>query len=406
MNKYTALLRKYLKIIFFLSMVLIMFVGFSHLFKASTTLQENTVSESAQYRIAFFKALQEHDLTKARVAYEKLKTLLPPEDQFLTEIGPMKMADLYLEYAQVLHYDPKSHDLMLAQARQLAPNHPKLIVMKPKLPEVPVDQTLSVDAQEIAEAPVAEPMMAPEVKQVVVSEMPAAKPLALHDQFPDLEERDGPPRIPFIDPPPLSPIQEPLTEEDLMGTPAAPTTQDPCALSFYSRTQPLTACIDPLGPNRYGPALFVVGSSGNQPTLAFTQAPVSHQEYDAYCDATKQCTDATSTQGSTIDLKDVVETVNDYNAYCQMTGTCSKIEQQNASRSREPLTKGQIQRYALWLSKETGYKYHHPTEQNVVAIQVYFQQCVNAKACPEGLLDSVGGLLSKPDLLLVREISS
>jgi hypothetical protein len=323
------------------------------------------------------------------------------------------MAELYLQYAQTLQYDPQSHDLMLAQARLLAPNHPKLLVMKPKMPNLPP----------MADAPLElvdnQPIIPPETDSLAIA--PVQETLSLHDQFPDLaakneEIKDGPPRIPYIDPPPLSPIQEPLTEEDLMDIPTTtvmtppalttPTTQDPCALSYYSKTQPLTACIDPVSTNHYGPALFVVGDAHNQPTIAFTQSVVTYQEYETYCEATKQCTDTPSEQQSSfIDLKDVQETVHDYNAYCQMSGTCAKIDSQTP-KVRTPLTRGQVQRYASWLSKQTGYQYHQPTEQNIVAIQVYFQQCVNAQVCPAALMETVGNLLAQPDILLVRDVSN
>jgi hypothetical protein len=82
MNKYTALLPKYLKIIAFLSLVLTLFFGMNQFFKASLALQDTAQNDPAHYRSAFHRAVQEHDLAKARVAYEKLKTILPPDDPF------------------------------------------------------------------------------------------------------------------------------------------------------------------------------------------------------------------------------------------------------------------------------------------------------------------------------------
>jgi hypothetical protein len=183
----------------------------------------------------------------------------------------------------------------------------------------------------------------------------------------------------------------------------APATSDPCALSFYTKSNPLTACIDPVAPNRYGPALFVVADPRNLNMVAFTQQAITHQDYDVFCEATGQCYEEAQEPEPLIDLTDVQEAVHDYNAYCQMTGSCDKIIEKEGKK-RTPLTRGQIQRYALWLTKQTGYKYHHPTEQETASIKLYFQECVNAKICQPEVLQTLGGILSQQDNILIREV--
>lgn len=423
MNKYTTLLQKYLKIIIFFTLVLGLFLVFGRLFQASSTLTDKSKIEVSQVRADFFTAMQEHDLAKARIAYEKLKVVLPRDDQFLTEIAPAYMADLYLKYANSLEYDKTAHDLMIAQARLLSPAHPKIQALDQRAQANQPIQNIAVQEEPLPpldptpEQPVAELILnhPPQMTEHPAPEQPKA--LSLSEQFPSVDEypvqlspqdevKDGPPRIPYIDPPPLSAAPDPLLDispDDLLVKKEPPKTNDPCALSYYSKDNPLAACIDPVGSNRYGPALFVVGNVQNQPSLAFTQAVIAHQDYEVYCSVEGQCQEEANQGSSLIDLKEVEDTVSDYNAYCQMSGACDKIDSTLPKKS-QPLTQVQIQSYAAWLSKVTGYRYHQPSAKDIAQIQDYFQACVKAQVCPTGLLQSVELLLNQPDLVLVREV--
>jgi hypothetical protein len=272
--------------------------------------------------------------------------------------------------------------------------------MKAALPP----EEVILDAPVIAQAP--EPQPSPELIEPALPLLAEAVIEALAPATPE-PVKDGPPRIPYIDPPPLS-VQFMYPEIELPSTnqaplASAPVTSDPCALSFYTKTNALTACIDPVSSNRYGPALFVVADPRNMNMVAFTQQPITHQDYDVFCEATGQCYEDAQEPQPLIDLSDIQEAVHDYNAYCQMTGSCDKIVDKE-SKKRSPLTRGQIQRYALWLTKQTGYKYHHPSEQEMASIKLYFQECVNAKICQAEVLQNLGGILSQQDTLLVREV--
>jgi hypothetical protein len=384
MNKYTTLLQKYLKIIVFMSLVLGLFLGFGQFFRASRALDKSVSNDPMTYKSAFFVAMQSQDLAEARQAVDRLQALLPPQDPFLTEIIPAYMADLYLQYAQSLRYDKDAYEMMIAQAKLYAPTHPALVALQQAMDaaQPPVEV-----AALVTEQPIQVPLAVAQVEPVQASPAP--------------EVKDGPPRIPYIDPPPLS-VQFPdfsMLEQEL-----SPLTHDPCALSFYSRDHALTPCIDPVGPNRYGPALFVVGNSEQQPLLAFTQQTITEQEYDLFCERSGQCQEEKNPSNALIDLKDVEQTLSDYNAYCQMTATCDKISAPT-NKARAPLTRVQVQNYAQWLSKETGYSYHHATAQDLSAIRAYFQQCVTAKTCQPGLLQTLSLLLNQSDTLLVRDVA-
>lgn len=385
MNKYTTLLQKYLKRVVFGTLVLSLFFIFTHTFKASANLQKTTTLNPTVFKTEFFTAMQQHDLAKARAAHEQLVALLPADDPFLKEIAPAYMADLYLKYAQTLSFDDKAHRLMLAQAEQLSPKHPLLLVMKAALPveEIPLPEpeVIQLQVQEHIETET------PLETQTQLIETPIEIEEVLLTQTPPIQ--DGPPRIPYIDPPPLDFSQS--------------MTSDPCALSFLTKSNALTACIDPVSANRYGPAMFVVADPRNMRMLAFTQQAITHQDYDLFCEATGQCSEENQETKALIDLSDVEEAVHDYNAYCQMTGSCDKITSKQA-KPRNPLTRDQVQRYALWLSKQTGYEYHLPNEEDTTSIALYFQECVQAKVCHKEVLNNLSGVFSQQDTLLVREV--
>lgn len=408
MNKYTSLLQKYLKIVIFASLFLSLFLGFGHLFRTSMALESNTSRDPSDYKSAFFEAMQEHDLAKARAAVEGLKAILPPDDSFLTEVAPAYLSDLYIKYAKSLEYDKHAHEMMLAQARKLSPNHPALLALQ--TPPEPVDFVPPND-------PFADSEPQTQVLAQVAVELPPSEPTPAIQAIETIQEvKDGPPRIPYIDPPPLLGFSErveyevhdlePESVPEVKPVVTAPLpTSDPCALSYLTKNHPLTACIDPVVGNRFGPALFVVEDADHAALLAFTQQPITHEDYEVFCQETGQCYQEVQDSLPLIDLSDVQETVHDYNAYCQMTGTCSKIDAQPKAQQK-PLTRGEAQRYALWLSKTTGYKYRHATADDTKTISQYFQRCVNTKECPMGILESVASLMQHPDTLLVREIAA
>lgn len=402
MNKYTLLLQKYLKILIFTSLVLSLFWGLGMLFRTSQTLETSTANDVTDYKSAFFEAMQKQDLQKGRVAYESLKKILPPEDPFITEIAPAYLADLYVKYAKALHYDKKSSEMMLSKAKQFVPQHPAILAMEQsfKLESQPVTVQAQTDTP---------PQPVPSVQPEIIAQVDLS---VIQESI--QEVNDGPPRIPFIDPPPLMGFEiEPeytLQPEMEVAQTAPPEStlpsSDPCSLSYLTKNHSLTACIDPVTDNRFGPALFVVGDKNNQAQLAFMQQPLSFQDYDLFCDSAGQCYEEVEEEApSLIDLSDVQETVHDYNAYCQMSGSCDKIEEQS-KKVQKPLTRGQAQRYALWLSKVTGYKYRLITLEDTKLIQQYYQSCVITNECAPGIMDSLASLIKHPDTLLVREIKN
>jgi hypothetical protein len=401
-NKYTSLLQKYLKILIFTTLLLSLFVGFGMLFRTSQTIESHASRDPNVHKAAFFEAMQEHDINKGRMALAELKKILLPQDPFLVEIAPAYLADLYIQYAKVLAYDKDASETMLTQAALLAPHHPEVLALLP----VPASKTEQIELEKT------EPEQIVAVAQpVILSSEPEAPEADLPPLVELVEEiKDGPPRVPYLDPPPLAgytpePEYE-LIDAPVIAQPDPIVSNDPCALSYLTKANALTPCIDPVAANRFGPAMFVVGEGERIPLLAFTQQPITRSDYEVFCAETGQCQESAEVTQSTatlIDLTDVEETIHDYNAYCQMAGTCTKLESQTA-KVLAPLTRSQAQRYALWLSKKTGYQYRHATPEDSQKIQQYFTQCVQAQSCAPGILNSVSALLEQSDTVLIREV--
>lgn len=424
MNKYTTLLQKYLKIGVFLLLVMSLFVGFGILFRTSSNIESAAARDPETYKAAFFQAMQAQDLEKGREALEKLETLLPANDLFITEVAPAYMGDLYVKYAKVLQYSPQAAELMLEQAQHWVPDHPELHALEKTLSEATLPPVMAAEPEpeptQLAESAEAEvetelyiepdPVIALDQEHPLhIEKVSPPVTLSLAALEPDAPESDGPPRIPYIDPPPLvgfypEPERELLEAPEVVAVSDAkePMTSDPCALSYLTKTQALTPCIDPVGGSRFGPALFVVEDTQKNALLAFTQQAITRQDYQLFCDATGACYEEVEEEKPLIDLTDVEETLHDYNAYCQMSGACEKINAQ--PKASKVLTRGQAQRYALWLSQTTGYKYRHPKQEDAEAIQAYFKTCVEAKNCSPEILQTVAGLMEESDRVLVREV--
>jgi hypothetical protein len=84
-----------------------------------------------------------------------------------------------------------------------------------------------------------------------------------------------------------------------------------------------------------------------------------------------------------------------------MTRLCDPIE--TRKENDKLLTKGELQRYALWLSKETGNRYRLLNDGDTAAIYQYFQACMQSGECSAGMLEQLANVFKDKNLLLVRE---
>lgn len=376
-------------------------------FNISQRLNLASHADVPALKASFFNAAQLSDLTSAKTAYTELQAVLPENDDFLTSVAPTYLADLYIRYALKLSFNQAAHDALIDQAKRLVPNHPYFAAQENI---VAIETTLAkAQAQMQAEEAQFEEEM--EYIEQLVTSLPA-----LEDEI-DLDEPVRKLASHEVYSPPAIPVEVERTvpesafkevaladEKDILNIPF---TNDTCALAYYTKSSPLSACIDSIAHNRYGPALFVVGDRRDAPTLAFTQQPVSRDDYERFCDQTGACYDDVTEApfvadgGISLDLSDVEQTVRDYNVYCQMTRDCPVIQSPHAN---EPISKGQLQRYALWLTAQTGYKYRLLSEQDTLLVYDYFERCVASQTCPSSILSQLGQVFSQKSRLLVREL--
>lgn len=380
----------------------------------------------------FLSAIQKNDLGKAKLSFATLQAHLPPEDDFIQTIAPAYMADLYIQFAKRMSFNKEAEARLLAEARALAPEHPYLTQEQLIVAELPViaaelpkefDHKLIALADEIddlehlidqeeelleTELAEAETVVLTEIKHLEELEK-AQTLLSRRDELtPAMAERVQPVQAvvaAVVEP-------DPIVEPKLLARPQIPYTNDACALAFYTRDSPLGACVDAVAKDYYGPALFVIADENEQPSFAFTQAPVSVYEYELFCHLSGQCykdADAIDVMvnelqlsGIELDLTEVQQTVTDYNRYCQMTHLCETIETPNTDD--RTLSKGEMQRYALWLTKETGNKYRLLNDVDSKAVYEYFQYCMQSGECSASMLEQLAIVFKDKNLLLVREL--
>lgn len=344
----------------------------------------------------FQEAIANKNLVDAKKYYAALQSVLDSNDQYLTQNASAYLADLYIAYAQQMAFNPKAASALLAKAKSLAPEHPALVGAQSDIAKMQerlahMDATSAQLQNTLSEAE----------KIIVqsVQETQAIKQDILRGQMSSEAEH----------------AQASLTEEDRLLEPersiktALPEIRDPCSLAFYTRETPLVSCIDAVDERRFGPALFVVGED-KTPILAFSQQPVSRDDYNTFCAMTRECYDdvdelaSLATQfkaaGVELDVRDVEQTVTDYNAYCKMTSTCKPIK--SLTEKNNELTKGQLQRYALWLSRVTGYRYRVTSSDDVKHIIQYIDYCVKHEGCQPALLDQAERALVHKEKYLTR----
>lgn len=423
-------MRKITKILVFPAVIVLGFALFNSYIVPSWVQGEAYQIEVSLLKSKFQQAIQEKDLSAAKVQYASLKKILPRDDHFINEIATAYMADLYIAYAHQLAFNQKAAAALLSKAEELAPNHPalkkaesdiaqvqeRLVKMDVKTNEI---QDNLVKAEEIIALSVKE---AQAIKENLLEEQlnQAQDALALATvgtPYPSAEagtslaSEASPATSPALtlDDMLLTPPETSMEPEAILAQVPMPELHDPCSLAYYTRKAALVSCIDAVDERRYGPALFVVGEA-KDPILAFSQQPVSREDYNTFCAATRECYDdvddlsALSTQfkaaGVELDVRDVEQTVLDYNAYCKMTSSCNPIK--NLTEKRVELTKGQLQRYALWLSRVTGYRYRVTSDQDVAHIIHYINNCVQAENCQPALLEQAQRALVYKDKYLTR----
>jgi hypothetical protein len=388
----------------------------------------------------FLTAISEQNLSEAKENFALLQAHLPADDTFIETVAPAYMADLYIQYAQKMAFNENAYQSLLEQARVLAPEHPYLQetpeldtiakVDKDKIPDAydekleELDSGIATIENQIAveekliekELKLAEAELEQEIKKLQRVARKNQLSAKLEEIIPKIEVQ----AMPAEPKPAASTVAQAVTTvtqsepEDVIARLAQLDTNDICTLSYYTRSGPLGSCVDSIAEDYYGPAMFVIANDNEQPLFAFTQAPVSSHEYDLFCHLSGQCyieedpidnmVSQLQLSGIDLDLKDVKQTVVDYNRYCQMTKLCEPIKtsEQNAQRS---LTKGELQRYALWLTKQTGARYRLLNEADSAAIYRHFQLCMQTGECPAGMLEQLALVFQQKNLLLVRELN-
>lgn len=394
-------MRKITKILVLPAIIALVFVFMTNDSVPTLLRGKGYQAEVSLLKSNFQEAIQDKNLAEAKKQYSALQNLLPKNDRYLNDIASAYMADLYIAYAQQLAFNPKAASALLAKAQELAPNHPALQSAKADISQVQerlsimdvksneIQNTLS-KAEEIIVQSVEE---AQAIKQDLLRGQMASETQLVSNEIDETAS---------------------LTMEDMLLEPvqtqaSLPQLRDPCSLAYYTRKTSLVSCIDAVDERRFGPALFVVGEV-KDPILAFSQQPVTRDDYNTFCAVTHECYDdvdelaALSTQfkaaGVELDVRDVEQTVTDYNAYCKMTASCKPIR--SLTEKNTELTKGQLQRYALWLSKVTGYRYRVTSTEDVGHIIRYIDNCVKSEGCQPALLEQAQRALTHKEKYLTR----
>lgn len=417
-------MRKITKILVFPAIIALVLILSNGISMPTWLRGEDYHAEVSLLKSKFQEAIADKNLVEAKKQYAELQRLLPRDDQYLNDNASAYMADLYIAYAEQLAFNPKAASALLAKAQELAPNHPALRSAQTDIAQVQdrlakmdmksaqIQDTLS-KAEEIIVQSVEE---AQAIKQDLIRGQLASNKIeniCLEDGVSDCKGGLAPVAHPSNTPEnTLSDAH--LTQEDMLLEPvitqaSLPQLRDPCSLAYYTRKTALVSCIDAVDERRFGPALFVVGEA-KDPILAFSQQPVTREDYNTFCAVTHECYDdvdelaVLSTQfkaaGVELDVRDVEQTVTDYNAYCKMTASCKPIK--SLTEKNNELTKGQLQRYALWLSKVTGYRYRVTSAEDVGHIIRYIDNCVETEGCQPALLDQAQRALTHREKYLTR----
>ena len=430
--------------------VLLVVTGFLLVEKETPPLEKS--HSFAMLKEDFLRAVRAYDIKSAKRLYGYLKDK-NPYAPFVEEAAPAYLADIYIYYAKQMAFNPEASGVFLDEARRLAPDHPLLITMTPEVPEVPapepawVEKTLALTTQ-ISET---EKIVAAETQAYVeeltllektIETMEAYRVRQEADRLKAMLDKIDTIALPEIEPepepmvvmiePPAPEVMMPLLPEEAQENEAInaeklalldpyaqvveieePTlnhvTDDACLLSYYTRSSPVSTCMDVVSDNQYGPSLFVIGDEGESP-LAFTQQPITREAFNALCSETKSCTPAAkvaTTSGPsefTIDLSDVESTVQNYNSFCEMTQNCTGLFSANAPVLLES---DKLAEYVRVLSAKTGYPYRLMNEHDVKNITAYFQNCVQNEQCDPALGSDLAQFLrAQQGVLLVRGMPS
>jgi hypothetical protein len=278
---------------------------------------QQKVSRAAQIDIptckdAFLTAISEQKLPEAKQHYDQLKNHLPENDDFIQTIAPAYMADLYIQYAQKMAFNEQAYTRLLAEAKQLAPEHPYLLnPTRPEYLNPAYEEKLHVIAQEIdmlqdlivkeeqlleEEIKLVEAVIEDEIEQTKLLKKARTVLLSHSILTEDMT------RLKVVKQAEIA-ASEINVQAQLENTiekalevitaasarPAIPDTKDVCRLSYYTRDSPLSACVDTIANDYYGPALFVIADAQDKPAFAFTQGPVTMFEYDLFCHLSGQC---------------------------------------------------------------------------------------------------------------------
>jgi hypothetical protein len=434
-------------------MVLCAVTGFLLIEKETPPLEKG--HSFAMLKEDFLRAVRAYDIKSAKRLYGHLKDK-NPYAPFVEEAAPAYLADIYIYYAKQMSFNPEAAGVFLKEARRLAPNHPLLITMTPEpleSPEVPaaepawVEKTLALTSQ-ISET---EKIVAAET-QAYVDELTmlektiesieayrvrqeAERLKAMLDKIETIAlpeiQAEPEPMLVMVEPP--APGVMPLEQEEVEAVPeivdpeklallhpyeavVAPeepvlnhATDDACLLSYYTRSSPVSTCMDVVSENQYGPSLFVIGDESDAP-LAFTQQPITREAFNALCAETKSCMPVTKAATSpesnefSIDLSDVETTVQNYNAFCEMTQNCTGLLSNSAPVLLES---DKLAEYVKVLSEKTGYPYRLMNENDVKHITEYFQTCVQNEQCDPALGSDLAQFLrAQQGILLVRGMPS
>ncbi len=406
------MLRRVIKV-----MAFFLLVGSVYIVLDETMVFQKKISLAEQVNIPevksqFLSAIETQDLEQARLNYETLKKHLPDQDEFIVTIAPAYMADLYIQYAKRMSYNEDASRQFLEQARVLAPEHPYLNHSN-QLQLMPVITRREVPVEDEYEDKLA--LIADEIQ--TLEETITQEETALELELAAIEEAIEPVEAieiaEVIDVPEVPEVLEAVEVVEVIEVAEViPETKDACVLAFYTRDSPLSACVDSIAQDYYGPALFVIAADGSTPQFAFTQAPVTYYEYQLFCQLSGQCYEESEAidamvleleaSGIDLDLTEVQQTVHDYNRYCQMTHLCKTID--TPSHDQKTLSKGEMQRYALWLTKQTGNRYRLLTDDDSKAIYQYFQSCMHSGECSAGMIEQLAIIFKDKNLLLVREL--
>ncbi len=427
------MLRRATKLMVFLVLAVSIFMVLHKTVGLQKNVQLAQEVDIAEYKDMFLSAVQRQDLPDAKLNYETLKEYLPANDEFIETIAPAYMADLYIQYAQRMSFNASAYQRLLAEAELLAPEHPYLVKQQPLalLAAPPLDEKLLVLQQEVAgledliiqeeqlienELLLAENIVRSEMEHLKKYENQEKLLQHLHRLVPAMPELVEIEAKPVSVSAHIAQVQEQLHQQEpltIAMTATIPETSDSCALAFYTRKSPLGACVDAIAKDYYGPGLFVIADADAQPMFAFTQAPVTTHEYDLFCHLSGQCYEEDNTMdammsqlqasGIELDLSEVQQTVTDYNRYCQMTKLCEPI-QTLKDKEQRILSKGELQRYALWLTKETGNKYRLLDDSDSAAIYQHFQLCMQTGECTVSMLEQLATVFQEKNMLLVREL--